>query len=701
MSSLNSLFDSMRNGSHVKPHTPKSSARRRCGGIPIKIRGIHIAGVALNGVPNGDRVHVMADDAEGIISRTEAAALIRKIRRTVLAAMNCDDYGRTAAGDHSASQAAHDRAQMAVVSAKVFLSGVRPQPKSVNMFRNFPGLSLRILGDRSGVELIERGRTGGPIISRTDAAKIIMGVRQSIRYSAQIADSDGQSMSMDSDTALNAPELRQTGDTVADDAEAVQTAEGGGDGTPCVPGDDSDDSGDDDGEPDRPRLFYPPTRDTLPDGAIMAIGQRVYCGLSGGQYGIVYKIDGQQSPASIGRMGGGVVTYGGRAELTIVFDTGHHDRRVPESVVRGVQWDIFDSVATTDEIIDAIQYAQRCADYRERTEQRKLETEAAQLAADMAVEDTRWVTGAELLAAAPKGATRVVVAELNEDTSDSMSDYHGHRTSRSVVIGFSTLARESFPVLRKAAALFPPTAHLAPGHDAWSLYLAWDHDSSDETAKAGAWLNYSDSYYRGTGLPFHFYRDEYGLPNDGGHDGVQFATEAAADSWAADNPALAGCYWRKECRKFEHRENYSMGGGNYLKDGHGDADGWRVESQTIQYIAADARYQFFQPTGKQTAKAAEPVAVVPVSGNGVTITRNTEKGGLEIRFPSKPTADTLSALKANGWRWSKFSACWWSKASAAAEAFAEPLAGGKLPEAGHGPDVDRLYEDQCRDQCGM
>jgi hypothetical protein len=82
------------------------------------------------------------------------------------------------------------------------------------------------------------------------------------------------------------------------------------------------------------------------------VGQRIYRGLYGGSHGIVYAVHGEQSPASVRDLGG--VVMGGRAEFDIVFDDGHLSRRLPECILRGVQWEIFDDIAGADEILDAL-----------------------------------------------------------------------------------------------------------------------------------------------------------------------------------------------------------------------------------------------------------------------------------------------------------------------------------------------------------
>ncbi len=99
----------------------------------------------------------------------------------------------------------------------------------------------------------------------------------------------------------------------------------------------------------------------------IVIGQRVYCGLRGGSYGIVSQIYGQQSAASCRSMGG-MVRYGGTATFDIVFPD-HISRQLPECILRGVQWNIFAEVATADELAKAIA---ECGAEQERERLRKL-----------------------------------------------------------------------------------------------------------------------------------------------------------------------------------------------------------------------------------------------------------------------------------------------------------------------------------------
>jgi len=91
---------------------------------------------------------------------------------------------------------------------------------------------------------------------------------------------------------------------------------------------------------------------------MIQIGQRIYSILYGGRHGVVYAIHGEQQPQTIRTMGG-VVATGGRAEFDIVFDNGTESKRLPECILHGVQWKIFDEVALAPEIKLMLDFASR------------------------------------------------------------------------------------------------------------------------------------------------------------------------------------------------------------------------------------------------------------------------------------------------------------------------------------------------------
>jgi hypothetical protein len=170
----------------------------------------------------------------------------------------------------------------------------------------------------------------------------------------------------------------------------------------------------------------------------------------------------------------------------------------------------------------------------------------------------------------------------------------------------------------------------------------------------------------------------------------QAETERLARRGAEASPLLAVV-------EFDwHTEKYSMGHGNYLeskggfelpaelqglRNRYGSGGGitrahWEITFQHVyrEAVILDAIAGYGQPL--PGPGSGEP-ASAPVKG--VTVSENADKDGIEIRFPSKPSADVLEALKAQGWRWSRFSSCWYTKRSESARNFAQSL-GGSSPE---------------------
>lgn len=76
-----------------------------------------------------------------------------------------------------------------------------------------------------------------------------------------------------------------------------------------------------------------------------------------------------------------------------------------------------------------------------------------------------------------------------------------------------------------------------------------------------------------------------------------------------------------------------------------------------------------------TPKAQTTTTTTPEGGVGVRMTENEERDGVELRFDSKPDANTLATLKANGWRWAMRSRCWYARRNEETLAFARSLAG--------------------------
>lgn len=89
----------------------------------------------------------------------------------------------------------------------------------------------------------------------------------------------------------------------------------------------------------------------------VVVGSRVYCALHYAGSGVVYAIHGEQMPHTIQSIFGGTGVIGGNARFDIVFDNGSTSQQVPEGIVRGMQWKIFDEIASADEIAEKLAYA--------------------------------------------------------------------------------------------------------------------------------------------------------------------------------------------------------------------------------------------------------------------------------------------------------------------------------------------------------
>ena len=162
------------------------------------------------------------------------------------------------------------------------------------------------------------------------------------------------------------------------------------------------------------------------------------------------------------------------------------------------------------------------------------------------IEETRRREEAAASFKIPPGAVAAVVAELDVDECDSMSDYYGSSTSRRVLIGWRFTQRESFANLRKCAATFEPTSHLGPGRDVWTVRKVYSRDM-ETPARVGT--REGDVIAVESELRAETEEDLRALM-----ESVELETDYQA--WG-----------RVQKTSVEHRENYSMGGGELPQGG--------------------------------------------------------------------------------------------------------------------------------------
>jgi hypothetical protein len=97
---------------------------------------------------------------------------------------------------------------------------------------------------------------------------------------------------------------------------------------------------------------------------------------------------------------------------------------------------------------------------------------------------------------------------------------------------------------------------------------------------------------------------------------------------------------------------------------HPDTDAMTDLFMDSYFDTIKSAMHFLNPTGDLVKPAKPALNDAPmVHVENVTVTKNEEKGGIEIRFPQKPSQEVINNLKANGYRWSSFASVWWKRYS--------------------------------------
>lgn len=107
---------------------------------------------------------------------------------------------------------------------------------------------------------------------------------------------------------------------------------------------------------------------------------------------------------------------------------------------------------------------------------------------------------------------------------------------------------------------------------------------------------------------------------------------------------------------------------------------WHVEREGVILaqgvgLAPIAALRYANPKDPQAlerlVKRIDRSAVGPIyrapqvlaRGDGVRISRNEDRDGIELRFTEKPAGAARDELKARGWRWNRRDACWYIRHS--------------------------------------
>jgi hypothetical protein len=210
---------------------------------------------------------------------------------------------------------------------------------------------------------------------------------------------------------------------------------------------------------------------------------------------------------------------------------------------------------------------------------------------------------------APKDFKAWIVAELEENQSDLMTDYHGSKTVAKIPLAFSKHTRNLFPEMRKAAAKYD-----APGLKVLAESKPGEYENR-QTWSMGAGMFLGANRYHG------------------------WKVRKMSGEWGTRDLAI--------------------------KIGEALEKGERLP------IMGDAVVAVPQPAPIDTTttrNAARAIQAVPCS-----VEQNHERNGVEIKFSEKPSAEDRQTLRNNGFRWSRFNSVWWAVATEESLAFAETL----------------------------
>ncbi|UAN48845.1 hypothetical protein KGP17_27410 (plasmid) [Serratia sp. JSRIV001] len=102
---------------------------------------------------------------------------------------------------------------------------------------------------------------------------------------------------------------------------------------------------------------------------VVVVGQVVSTSLYGLGRGVIYMIQGKQSPETVTHRLGGVMATGGNATFDIAFECGTMTHQLHECILYGVQWTIHDEVLGQDEVLRILSNA-RDEEERRNTEKK-------------------------------------------------------------------------------------------------------------------------------------------------------------------------------------------------------------------------------------------------------------------------------------------------------------------------------------------
>ena len=240
------------------------------------------------------------------------------------------------------------------------------------------------------------------------------------------------------------------------------------------------------------------------------------------QPGTILQLQGYNSPRYVIVKNQGIDSkwkhYGARYlcvnldDFTFKFEQAYTMKHIDDKKDNSIQLYI------TDETLDTVQVADA---FRKAEENQKASTERNINAETLRNENVQ--KGKELFAKyIPADAVALIVAELETDDCDSMTDYFNTTHSGLVLLGWSTHKRDIFSEMRKHAHKIPETEHLATpptvgenGDEKTDVNKEYWHPSDEHREKysmgAGYYLKAVSRYWTGWKIEKQRkYREDWG-----------------------------------------------------------------------------------------------------------------------------------------------------------------------------------------------
>lgn len=267
-----------------------------------------------------------------------------------------------------------------------------------------------------------------------------------------------------------------------------------------------------------------------------------------------------------------------------------------------------------------------------------------------------------------KGNVRQIIADLDAAHAEAVKsrpvDDNRRTPEQEAERNAASAARAAAENAEQAArdAVMTQVMRKAP-HGAKALIIAeWHEDTSDPMS------DYTGSRVTRTvaiGFRSSSREDFRALRSAAGQfkETAHMASDESLAAWLDEQGVRSA--WRAQ---LEHRDNYSLGAGNYLSD-HGSArggTGWVVRSAAFPckwvHLTEDATPDAAQWAADLDARCQAAARERDSAGpNTVTVRPSSigRAGVVEIVFERRPSAEVREGLKLRGFRWNGVTRCWY------------------------------------------